>query len=360
MWGLVFFLLPAVGYVYICWHTWHILPMNNAARWCVIALMVACLAIFFCNFFFGLDNKPMTVAETLYEMGNSTIFIALYVAMLFILLDLGRLVHLVPESFLNNSWAGTLTVVTVIAALFVYGNVNYNRKVRVPITVKTDKNIARPMKIVMVSDLHLGYHNRKTEFNRWIDLINREQADLILIGGDIIDGSIRAIREQGMDKDFHRLNAPVYACLGNHEFYSNKIAAETFYRDAGINLLVDSTITVNGITIIGRDDRANAGRKTLAEVAKGMPKNQFSILLDHQPYHLEEAEHTGVDFQFSGHTHYGQVWPISWIEDAIYEDAFGPLTKGRTQYYVSSGIGIWGAKFRIGTRSEYVVLTITQ
>ena len=88
-------------------------------------------------------------------------------------------------------------------------------------------------------------------------------------------------------------------------------------------------------------------------------QNPYIILLDHQPYNLEQAQQNKVDFQFSGHTHYGQVWPISWIEDRIYEDAFGPLQKGDTFYYVSSGIGIWGGKFRIGTRSEYVVLTIS-
>lgn len=81
----------------------------------------------------------------------------------------------------------------------------------------------------------------------------------------------------------------------------------------------------------------------------------YTILLDHQPYNLSEAEKQGVDFQLSGHTHYGQVWPIGWIEDAIYENAYGPLQKGNTQYYVSSGIGIWGGKFRIGSQSEYVV-----
>ena len=68
--------------------------------------------------------------------------------------------------------------------------------------------------------------------------------------------------------------------------------------------------------------------------------SKYTILLDHQPYHLEDAERYGVDFQFSGHTHYGQVWPISWIEDRMYEDAFGSLQKGNTHYYVSSGIGI--------------------
>lgn len=84
----------------------------------------------------------------------------------------------------------------------------------------------------------------------------------------------------------------------------------------------------------------------------------FSFFSTTSPYHLEEAEQNGIDFQFSGHTHHGQVWPVSWITDALYEKAYGSLQKGNTQYYISSGLGIWGGKFRIGTQSEYVVLTI--
>ena len=114
----------------------------------------------------------------------------------------------------------------------------------------------------------------------------------------------------------------------------------------------------NDVTIVGRDDKSNASRLPLAQI---MQKNNvnadssFVILLDHQPFNLEQA---GVDFQFSGHTHYGQVWPISWITDAIYEKAYGAHRRGKTFYYVSSGLGIWGGKYRIGTRSEYVVATL--
>ncbi len=129
-------------------------------------------------------------------------------------------------------------------------------------------------------------------------------------------------------------------------------------------MLRDSVATMGNLRIIGRDDRTNVHRKSLKEILDSVEPGEksaespFTILLDHQPYHLEEAEQNGIDFQFSGHTHHGQVWPISWITDALYEDAFGSLQKGNTRYYVSSGMGIWGGKFRIGTQSEYVVLTI--
>ena len=118
-----------------------------------------------------------------------------------------------------------------------------------------------------------------------------------------------------------------------------------------------------GIRIVGRDDRSNPHRKSIKELLNNTSTfhpqpSTFTILLDHQPYNLEEAEQAGVDFQLSGHTHRGQVWPISWITDAVYECSFGEWQRGATRYYVSSGIGIWGGKFRIGTRSEYVVAEI--
>lgn len=359
MWFLLFTVLPLAAYTYILWHIWCILPFSQIWKWLVLVLVLVCMVLSFSYFIFSLDNKPFSLSVVLYEVGNSTLFIALYAVMLFLLLDICRLVRLVPKSFLYNSLPGTLVVTGILAALFIYGYVHYNNKVRVPMEIKNNITLKEPVRIVVLSDLHIGYHNRKDELERWIGLINREHADFVLICGDIIDGSIRAVREQKMEDVLRKIEVPVYAILGNHEYYAGKEESVKFYHDAGICLLVDSVAKVGDITLIGRDDRTNIRRKSLNQLMQETgPDTGFTILMDHQPYHLEEAEHANICLQLSGHTHYGQVWPISWIEDAIYEDAFGLLTKGSTQYYVTSGIGIWGGKFRIGTRSEYVVIEI--
>lgn len=223
----------------------------------------------------------------------------------------------------------------------------------------SSKPLAKPVKMVLLSDLHLGYHNTRADFEKWVKLINDEKPDLVLMAGDIIDISHKPVMEENMAEVFRQIQAPVYTCLGNHDYYAGEPQSEQFIKESGIHLLRDESITLpNGITIIGRDDRTNMRRKSVKDLMKEADMSKYTILLDHQPYHLEDAERYGVDFQFSGHTHYGQVWPISWIEDRMYEDAFGPLQKGNTHYYVSSGIGIWGGKFRIGTHSEYVVLTL--
>ena len=358
---VVFALILLTGCGYVGWHVWQLLPLSNVGKWVITGALFLCFLSLFAHFF--IDRLSMSVATILYEVGNSSLFIGLYLMMLFLILDLGKVAHLVPPTFLRNSWIGTTSVLVIIVGLFVYGYLNYLHKERVPLTLNSAKTMHKQHRIVMLTDLHLGYHNRVKEFRKWIDKVNAEHAEAILIAGDIIDGSIRALLDQNMAAEFKKLNAPVYACLGNHEYYSGEPRAKQFYKDAGIHLLIDDHALVpltggDTLLVVGRDDRTNRRRASLSTLLQKAPKGYYTILMDHQPYHLEEAEQAGVDFQLSGHTHYGQVWPVSWIEDRIYEDAFGPLQKGNTQYYVSSGIGIWGGKFRIGTRSEYVVAEI--
>lgn len=376
IWLIIFLVLPIAGVLYTAWRVWHLLPFAIAMRWVTVGVLVMWFCTIFIAFSGVIEKMPLGLATAVYEVGYSFIFILLYMVMLFLVLDLGRLAHIVPKTWLFDNGYTSIGILAVMLLLFGYGNIHYNNKVREQIGIKTDKAISSDKKstrIVLLSDLHLGYHNRRSDFRKWVDMINAEQPDLILIAGDIIDISVRPLIEENMAEEFHRLKAPVYACLGNHEYYSSQPLARRFYREAGITLLQDSVAKIGNLCIIGRDDRTNMQRKSLAMIMQearkkglistsylhhGTYSNEFLILLDHQPYHLEEAEQNGIDFQFSGHTHHGQVWPISWITDALYEKAYGSLQKSNTQYYISSGMGIWGGKFRIGTQSEYVVLTI--
>ena len=362
MWMIIFMLLPLLGIGYIAWHIWCLLP----CVWWWKLLAIVMLACPFFIMMFGMrglyDSMPLSVGTILYEIGTSSVFIMMYLVILFLLLDLGRILHLVSRTLLYNNWGTILGITVIIVAIFVYGNLHYQHKYRQELTLTTDKNLEHPIKLVMISDLHIGYHNPRKELSRWIDMMNEEQPDIVLIAGDIIDMSMHPLKKERMHEEFHRLKAPIYACLGNHEYYSGQPGALQFYRNAGINLLRDSVAIIGDLCIIGRDDRANIHRKSLGAIIKSIDgksaNSKYMVLLDHQPYNLEQAEHHHVDFQFSGHTHHGQVWPISWITESIYECAHGSYQRGKTQYYVSSGLGIWGGKFRIGTRSEYIVAEI--
>ncbi len=357
VWMLLFTLLPLAALAYIGWHVWCLLPVGWGWKSLVVALMVGSFLLMFAGIFRFTDQLPMPLARVVYETGTSSIFVLLYLFMLFLLLDAARLVHILPRTLLYNNWWTAVTILLLMTSLFVYGNMHYRHKHREVLVFQSPK-VSKPLKLVLLSDLHIGYHNPRNELARWVDIINGEHPDAVLIAGDIIDGSMRPLMEEKMYEEFRRLKAPVFACLGNHEFFSGEADARHFYQMAGIRLLQDSTANFGDLCIIGRDDRTNMHRQNLRALMKQADTTKYCILLDHQPYHLEQAERNAVDFQFSGHTHHGQVWPISWITDYLYECAFGPYQRGATHYYVSSGIGIWGGKFRIGTRSEYVVLEL--
>lgn len=337
------------------WHFWLILPAPAWGKWLFTALYLLSFLVIIPHFAFG-DRMPLFLATATYEIGTSWMIFFIYAIIIFAVLVAGRVLKLIPASFLRDSLPGSITVLATIGALLVGGYFHYHHKYRQEIDITTDKPIEKPLTIVLASDLHVGYHNRKAELKRWVDLINAEAPDLVLFAGDIVDGSLRPVMEGNYADEFRKLKAPAFACLGNHEYIGGKEGSEAFYRLAGITLFRDSSAVVSGIRIAGRDDKSNPRRIPVADLLPSSPL--FTLLLDHQPSNLHEAEEAGVDFQFSGHTHHGQIWPGNWLTDMMFEKAYGHHRRGATRYYISSGLGIWGGKFRIGTRSEYVVLKL--
>ena len=342
--------------VYVGWHIWAIAPLPVCGKWTLVGVAIVLFSLEFVGFTPLMNRMPLWMSSFVYNVGNKSVIVLFYLLMAFVVLDLGRLVHIVPRSLLHESLPATAVLTALMVGIFVYASVHYNHKERVSLDLDSGGRLQQPVTVVMASDLHIGYHNRRADLAKWVDMINAEHPDLVLIAGDIVDFSFRPVIEEDMAAEFRRIEAPVYACLGNHEYYAGEPDAEQFYREAGVNLLIDSSITVDGVRVIGRDDRTNPKRKSLSQLVGD--DSLYTIVLDHQPYHLEEAERQGVDFQLSGHTHRGQVWPLSWVTDALYECSWGSHQRGATHYYVSSGLGIWGAKYRIGTQSEYVVAQI--
>lgn len=353
--GIVLVFLTTV--VYVTWHLWRLTPGGWALKLAVACLFILWMVSAFVSM--GLrKSASIPTINALYEIGHPWMIAYLYLLIAFLLADIGTLVHLIPKSWLTGNGATMAGLFGTIAIVLIAGGIHYKNKFREELTLRTEKPLQRPLTVVLASDLHLGYSNRKAELARWVDLINVENPDLVLFGGDIVDIQLRPLVEGNFAEEFARIKAPIYTILGNHEYIGHETEAEQFFADAGITLLRDSVARFEGLTLIGRDDRSNRDRQPLADL---VPDTQdFTILLDHQPYHLEEAEQAGIDFQFSGHTHRGQVWPINWLTDALYEKSWGHHQRGSTRYYVSSGLGIWGPKIRIGTRSEYLVLHINQ
>lgn len=360
------FLIILLPMAYVAWHLWLVVPLPAWGKWGVVALEAIGIGIFILGMTRYNDRLPLWLASAVYDVGSTVVIVLAYLFMLCLAADVLRLVHVVPTAWVKDSMAATLAVAALLTATLTAGNVHYRHKQRVELSLDSNGKVNRPLKAVCISDLHLGYHTRRAELARWVDIINAERPDAVLVAGDVIDRSLRPLLAEGMAAELQRIEAPVFACPGNHEhyasYYHSASAVERFYADAGITLLRDSVATLAGgtIGIIGRDDRINPRRRPAKELMSHgtLGDSTYTILLDHQPYNLEEAEQAGVNFQFSGHTHRGQFWPVSWITDAIYECSWGSHRRGATNYYVTSGLGIWGPKYRIGTQSEYIVVNI--
>lgn len=351
--------------VYVSYRIWHILPVAKIFKTGATVLYNAALMsmfVFFLSHRFETIIGNFAFNKFIYEVGTTTLFVLLYLFMLFLLTDLLRLIHVLPKDIVSDSKVGSLAITGIMLAIFIGSNIHYHHKYRETVDLTSSKPLPKPLKIVMLSDLHLGYHNERSEFAKWVDIINGENPDIVMIGGDIVDFDVVPLLEQNVAEEFHRIKAPIYACLGNHEFIGGKDKALSFYKSAGINLLVDdyADLPEYGLRIIGRDDFSNRKRKSIPEIIGTQSTDSlYTILLNHQPFYLNDSEESGVDFQFSGHTHMGQMFPINLIIKGMYECGYGEWQRGNTRYYVSSGMGIWGGKYRNFSQSEYVVVNLT-
>lgn len=358
-------IIPAVilgANLYVFYRLWHMIPQQNIlARWALLAFAAVAVSAFFLALLAG-GHMPLAVTGALYKLGTSWFLIMLYLVMIFLVLDLARATQLVPlRGFMHGSWTGLAVVAGAVVVVMTFGYIRYLDKDRVELEIRTGKTDAQGLKIVAVSDLHLGYGIGRRELAGWVELINAESPDVVLIAGDAVDNSTRPLIEGDFASELRRIKSKygVFASLGNHEYIGGHDESVDFLRSAGITVLRDSAALVDSaFYIIGRDDRTNRSRRTLSELTDGLDLSRPVILLDHQPYDLGKAADAGIDLQISGHTHRGQVWPISWITDRMYEKSHGYMRVGGTHYYVTTGIGLWGGKYRIGTRSEYVVINL--
>jgi len=366
---LLFITLPLLfltAYIYTAVRLQRILPHTMGLRIVLILLFVLGIAGMILFFTAG-QKMPIALAGGLYRFSTSWLIAFLYLFIFVMLIDIFRLLnvafHLIDRETIHvifsNNIATSITVFGLVALLLLLGNIRYHHKEREPIEIVTHK-IEKPVRIVGISDLHIGYTISAREVAKWVKLINAEKPDMVIIAGDIIDNHLRVVMKDSVEAVLQQIDAPmgVYSCTGNHDLLFAVKEDAGFYKRSGITLLRDSSFTLDGITLIGRDDYTNRRREPLQSIMEQVDRSGFTLLLEHQPHHLDETVENEIDFQFSGHTHRGQVFPASLIADRLFELSHGYMQKEKTHFYVSSGIGIWGGKFRIGTRSEYLVLDL--
>ena len=270
-----------------------------------------------------------------------------------------------PEQTKATTALGVVGIVTVVV-IGGYINARTPRIRTLSLTIPKNGRSMKSLNIAVASDIHLGTIVCKSKLERIVERINALDPDLVLLPGDVVDEDIGPVIRNNLGETLRKIRSKfgVVAITGNHEYIGGVEPACKYLVEHGITMLRDGSITINnGVIIVGREDVSIRGftgkiRKPLDELMSGLDRSFPIILMDHQPFHLEEAETNGVDLQLSGHTHHGQLWPFNFITKKVYELSWGYKKKGNTHYYVSCGVGTWGPPVRTGNRPEIVNLKL--
>jgi len=246
-----------------------------------------------------------------------------------------------------------------MAGLYGVFNASWTRVTRTTVRLANLPEAWRGRTAALVSDVHLGHVRNGSFLRRLVAKILREEPDAIFVAGDLYDGT--AIDARRAAEPLNELVAPqgVYFVAGNHEQFGDDSKYLNAISAAGVRVLSNEKVEVDGLQIIGVPYRNARQNGQLASVlhAIGLDRGRASILLTHAPDHPEIAEAAGVSLQLSGHTHLGQFLPWSWMARRIYRQfVYGLSRIGKMQVFTSSGAGTWGPPLRLGSNPEIVVL----
>jgi uncharacterized protein len=215
--------------------------------------------------------------------------------------------------------------------------------------------------IVQLTDLHIGLTLGRRFVEEVVARVNQLRPDVIVITGDLVDGSVAGIGGDIAPIADLRARHGVFFVTGNHEYYSGVTEWLAHLPSLGVRVLRNQRVTIGEgadlLDLAGVDDwnarhQAQGHGPDLAAALAGRDPNRTVVLLAHQPRQLHEAARAGVDLQLSGHTHGGQIWPWNYMVRLQQPVVAGLAREGETQIYVSSGTGYWGPPMRLGAPAE--------
>ena len=360
---------------YVIWREWQATWGMGAIRYLILTIFLIMVLSYPIGLF--LERAcHCAAAEILVRIGAFYLALMIYLFLLVLVVDIIRLgnhfLHFFPASISEDPQRAARFafwgVLGIAALVVIGGHINaLHPRIRT-FNLKIDRPAGdlKSLNIVMASDLHLGTINRDSRLEKIVKRINELAPDLVLLPGDTVDVDIPEKEESKMASTLQKMHAPygVFAVTGNHEYYGGVEKNIKYLSQGNVTVLQDRMVQVdNAFFIIGRKDltalRFGEERKSLREILENVDSRLPLILLDHQPFHLEEAEQCGIDLQLSGHTHAGQLFPLNLINKRIYEQYWGYWKKGNTQYYISCGVGTWGPPVRTGSIPEIIQIKLT-
>lgn len=330
------------------------------------------------------------VAIVIRRISTYWIGIMLYSLLYVVLFDLLRLIakHTKLKNTLLFSRGSVISIGSVVVACAVvtclYGIFNA-RNIKVneySVTVNKSCGSDKHLKAVLVADLHMGYAIGVDHITNMVEKINQQDADIVIIAGDIFDNSYDGMDDpEGIKAQLKSIKSKygVYAVYGNHDIDEKILMGFTFdwggkqlhsekmtnfMKECNIKLINDESVLINDeFYLVGRRDTDKPGtedgtRAEISELTKDLDKTKPIFVLSHEPDELQKTADAGADIDFSGHTHDGQLFPGNLTIGLFWENPCGMIKKDNMYSIVTSGVGVYGTFMRVGTDAEICAVDI--
>jgi|GEM_PF-2088316 len=290
-----------------------------------------------------------------YIMKVSGHFVMMYMLLLFIFLMVLLLHFFVNiNAFIEHNLIVLTTVFIIFYIIYstrahlIYRNIFVFKRA-------FEYGVKEPFRFVAITDVHLNVKTKPSRVEALVEMINKQKPEIVLFVGDVIDAYASSVNPKIKDV-LNKIEAPlgVYGTLGNHEFYGDVEENMKFLQESGIQLLLDEVLEVNDdISILGRTDVCQRDRRSLEDMLKHV-RTPVKILLEHRPL-TKESTAENIQLQISGHTHGGQLFPLSLFYKFIYRPCYGYKRIKNTDIIVSSGFDTSYSPYRTGGGKTEVV-----
>lgn len=341
-------LLQLLTYGFVKTVIWLANLQSHGRRWLTVLVFVAINSLIGLAFLrkFGVDFKFIALVMTLLLF---SFFASAVVFCLQKIIGSGR-----------NHWPKA-TYLLIFAGLLGLGWYNAHTPKLVSYDVKINKPFVRPIRVGLVSDLHLGRLVGAAAIDKLVRIFQEQQVDVIVLAGDIIDDTLEGYESANLQQNLRQLQAPlgVYAALGNHDYMVEPDRIRQALGQAGLKVLEDESVYLNsGFYLIGRKDDVITNRKSAEQLLQEIDSSKPVFMLQHRPSEFEHQGQLPIDLQLAGHTHKGQIFPANLITKIVHFMDYGIQKIGQGNYIVTSGFGFWAVPFRLGSQSEVVIVNV--
>ncbi len=307
------------------------------------------------------SNSVTQTGSIIYMLSGVLMGVLLYLLLSTLTIDIVRLfTNFKPATY-------GIIILSLTFLISTYGLWNsYNLKtnmINIPVS-----GLNNNIKLMHLSDIHLGHFRGEKWMKHIVDKTNEHDVDAVVITGDLFDGKIN-LNKNTLDP-LKSISAPVYFVEGNHDNYSGVKAIKEHLREMGVIVLENEISILNNLQIIGLNHMlADSGSvnmhpgtntQTIKSVLPdlGIDREMPSLLLHHSPDGVKYADDNGVDVYLAGHTHAGQLFPITYIARLIFPYNKGLHSFNGTKLFVSQGAGTFGPPMRVGTESEINLINL--